>query len=208
MRPTINSDAEPEHKENAVVSLDEKIEHGLQAYRFLKYANNYRATDLYRSFDSIKTPFLEPVQIDILLQRIINETPREKVNNIITGVYLSKLMNDSYMTMSNDFVLTLRDTRIAGLATNFEGRIQMLNVTFNGVCGAEFARNAQNCIFTVFDIADSYIPSKNCTYRTRSADIFEKIKHNCSISVTNKIELYDDAGKLVRVAEKNIDTTY
>ena len=144
MKPTINSNAEPERLEEIVVKKDKDVEEVIKIYHEsdFKYLRNKNWQDIRETYRQKKTPILTPTQIDLTLQRIIQETTTEQTNHSITGLYITYLIQKSYTAGNNNFTLNTKDTTIYALAHNLTGTKKQpikltINGNTNGWCGSD-----------------------------------------------------------------------
>ncbi|HIH24552.1 TPA: hypothetical protein HA251_05960 [Candidatus Woesearchaeota archaeon] len=172
MRPTINEDAEREQRVS--VPLDESVERALQIYRNVDYEDNkYAMHDYIRSkYQELFLPLLSPAQIDIVLHKIIAQTPKEKLFDGMTGDYFSELVKRSYNEGNNNFVLTTNDTSIDNLPTRISGtkntplhilvsgnlgrfaakKTQYIDLIVRGDIGHFFCCDAEHSVFTLYGV--------------------------------------------------------
>ena len=123
MKPTINSDAEPERLEDIVVKKDKDVEEVVRIYHSLdvEKLNNKWWNDIRGYYSQKNIPVLIPTQIDFVLQRIIQETITKQTNDRITGLYITHLIQESYTAGNNNFTLNTKDTTIDNLAHDIIG---------------------------------------------------------------------------------------
>ena len=138
MKSTINDGAEPERLEDIVVKKDNDVEEAVRIYHGLDfgYLRGRMLQSVQEIYQQKKIPVLTPAQIDIALQQIIQETPKERTNDSMTGRYITLLIQDSYTAGNNNFTLNSKDARIDRLAYNLAGtKKQPITLTINGNTG-------------------------------------------------------------------------
>jgi len=90
---------------------------------------------------------LTPVQINQFLQEIIRISPKTKLNSHLTGLFLSRLIMDSYLEGYNNFVLTTGDTQINNVGSYLHGtesnKIRLEIVGNVGDFAADFSTYSQ-----------------------------------------------------------------
>jgi glutamate synthase domain-containing protein 3 len=93
---------------------------------------------------------LNPAQINIVLQKIIAKHPEEDMTRGKKGDFLNNLIQQSYKSGYNDFILNVQDTRIYGLGLHLKGVPEnKMNITIQGNAGFEFGSGSKHCIYTI-----------------------------------------------------------
>ena len=219
MKPTINSDAEPERLEEIVVKKDKDVEEVVRIYHEsdFKYLRNDNWQNIRETYQQKKIPVLTPTQIDLTLQRIIQETQEEKINSNVTGLYITHLIQESYTAGHNNFTLNTKDTTIDCLAYKLTGtKKQPIDITINGNTGNWCGSNMKQSQVTIngnteawcgYNMTQSQVTingntGNNCcnyatdsTINTNNKETYEKIKAN--ISKGNTVTLYNAQGNII-----------
>ena len=113
-----DSGEQPDVVRKPVVELDELVEEAVRMYEGLTPANFFYENE--RIIRETQVPTLTSVQIELTLAKIISTTPVEKRNHTITGLYISKLVQQAYDKGEREFKLTTNDTNIGGLLCRFK----------------------------------------------------------------------------------------
>ena len=125
-------------------------------------------------------PSLSPVQIDQVVQRIIAEMPEEHILNKMTGVYLTQLIQKSYNSGNNGFMIHTQNVPLETLGYSFKGCVASdyfltgpeatplhltiygdtgantlsesigVDLVVYGCLGADYLHNARSCRATIF----------------------------------------------------------
>jgi len=144
--------------------LDEKVERMMEQYR---QTNFHRYFFNSAQVNSLEYEILNPAQIDILLQKIIQETPKHKTEHITTSHILSKIIQKSYEEGHNNFTLTTKKTEMVCVGHKLKGTLEnLIQITIQGNIGAYFGERSENCTYNLTGDTDDRCGanSKNCTY--------------------------------------------
>lgn len=113
----------------------------------------------------LKLDILNPLQINLALQRMIaygNEESEGKGYGHITGLFVSKLIQDSYNNGCNDFTLTTGDSGVYHLCSHLKGEEDnILNVQVNGNVGKVCGESSQHILLSLFGNAGSFCGSRS-----------------------------------------------
>lgn len=119
---------------------DELIEQILKQYRCIKFLDDWTTT--IASISILELDVLTPKQIDVVLQRMIRY--EERPVSGITGLFVSKLVQDSYDRGYNDFVLTTGNLGIDRIGWNLKGSLERkLEIKIKGHVGYGCGYNAE-----------------------------------------------------------------
>jgi len=219
MKPTIDENPEPEGLEDIVIAKDEDVEEVIKIYRGLnwKRLRNETWMNIHETYQQKKIPILIPTQIDLVLQRVIQETPTEQTNHRITGLYITHLIQESYTAGNNNFTLNTKDTTIYALAHNLTGtKKQPIKLTINGNTGNDCGTGMKQSQLTIngntrdncgWFMKQSQVTingdtgnwcgeySTDSTINTNNKETYEKIKAN--ISKGNTVTLYNAQGNII-----------
>src|SRR3989339_34431 len=107
LHPTINDDAEPEQLEEIIISKDNKVKEALRIYQHLNFKELQKKQyfEITAAYSTLRLPTLHPSQIDLTLQHMMRETPKERINCAATGIYITHLIQKSYYRKNNTFIL-------------------------------------------------------------------------------------------------------
>ena len=127
---------------NVPVEKDEMVEKAVtQFINELPAVTNLNAKESYAHYFSLDAPALIPMQIDLVLQRLLN-TPY-KLNADI-GLYVSTLIQRSYDDGHNGFALHTQDFPVHELCCQIKGSEgKRLNITVYGDTGVYTGNSAR-----------------------------------------------------------------
>ncbi|GAG50666.1 unnamed protein product, partial [marine sediment metagenome] len=157
---------EPEKEKKVELEVDETVERIFEGYKKLRDTREYNELKEGTS----KLEVLKPAQIDKLLQWIRSETPRDKVENWITGDFLTGIIQDSYDAGYNDFVLTTADTEINEMGNGLEGTEENpIKLDIKGIAGYRCGDNSKNSEFNIEGNVEGNCgsKSKNSTFNIK-----------------------------------------
>ena len=153
LRPIIDEHAAPEGLEEIIVAKDKDVERVVRIYQELdvEELNNKLLWNGIREYYSRKKiPIITSAQIDLVLQRVIQETTTEQTNHYITGVYITHLIQESYTAGNNNFALNTKDTTIDDLAYRLAGTTENpITLTIQGNIGNDCGSYGEHQTITV-----------------------------------------------------------
>ena len=127
---------------------DELVDRALKVYEGIE---DKRSTN--KNYDQIlqlEQIVLNPEQINILFQLIINKSLAYRVNQNITGLYLSKLIQDSYNAGHNNFYLNTGDTQIERMGCELKGTLEnVLKLKIDGNVGSTCGADSEKTMFNI-----------------------------------------------------------
>jgi len=153
-----------EQEQKIEFELDEKVERMMEQYR------TFPNKDILDELNSMKYEILEPTQIDLLLQQIIQTKTKCAPESPATGWFLSKIIQNSYNAGHNNFTLTTKESRIQFLGNELEGTIENpIQIAIQGSAGAGLGSESRNCRYNVQGNTGVHCGdrSKNCTYNIK-----------------------------------------
>jgi len=221
MRPTINENAEPEKKEQVLVSLDDAVQKSLEIYDELPTSS--QQNDIFSQFYELPLPILNPVQIDLVLQHILQEHPRERVNKCHTALYFTTILRKSYVAGNNNFVLHTKDSMIkhlGGMMLSGDGIDKLLQLTIYGGVGERCGSTScfldlqihgniggipfENMSYSHITIHGAIGDPTNFNYRafkstfkTTNENTYEKLKKMLAPADKNHVLFYDAQGNIL-----------
>lgn len=134
-------DSSSEEIVQAKAGLDEAVEKAYNLYQGLIFGTPYWYDD--GRITKLEEQRLSPSQINNLLMLIRSDTEPNKVNDRVTGVYLTRLIQDSYDAVNNDFVLTTEDTNIDHIGIYLRGEVNnKLRLRIEGSVGCHCVAGA------------------------------------------------------------------
>ena len=137
---------EPDVVKKVEVERDELVDRALKVYEGIEDKHDFYQNN--QQISKLESIVLNRGQINLFLQKIIKQYPRDRISNKVTGVYLSKLIGDSYSAGHNDFVLNTCNTRIEDLCYNILGtKEKPIQIRIDGDVGTYCGRDAQHCFF-------------------------------------------------------------
>ena len=199
----LESEAErkPELEQRLEQVKDEAVAAVLKQYAKLTptYAGRLPNSDSEypkRRISGLELRVLMPAQINIALQRIIQTAVRQKAENDITGLFLTRLIQDSYNQGNETFFLNTQHVQIDYLAHELNAEKLKLIVQgnlgsrggwfskgcsyfINGTVRDRLGMESANCSYVIEGNAREYCgeESKDCSYLIRG-----NIDHECGWS--------------------------
>jgi len=151
VNPFANNESEsPDNIEKKFpAKRDGKLEAAFNKYKRLEYRVEKLETEeesekRFMEISKLNPEILTPAQIEILLGRIINECPKWKFEDGLTGHYLSYLVQLSYNVGHNDFHLTVGDSKLDDLLIEVGGlEKNRLKATILGHYNSDIGRRAK-----------------------------------------------------------------
>src|SRR3989344_3147907 len=129
---------------------DTFVEKAIKSYKNIDFdERDFDKID--KQISSLEKIVLNPNQINVFLQVIIEKESKQKIMHWGTGLYLSKLIQDSYNAGNNDFTLNTGDTQINCLGYKIKGskKKQIIQIKINGNVGNWCGLNTQNSTFNI-----------------------------------------------------------
>jgi len=173
-----------EQEQKIEFELDEKIERMLEQYRPLEISGTIFGYNEKEELElgSLEYEILKPSQIDTLLQKMIQETPKEKFENRLTGRFLSKIIQKSFEEGYNNFTLTTKQTEISSLGSYFpkvRGKNPM-QITIKGNAGHFLGFISKNCEYDVQGSVGIHCGdySTDCTFKTPNIETYGQILYS------------------------------
>jgi len=193
------SQNEPEKEKKVEYEKDEAVEKTLEQYSIIKREKRYLSN--YNEAANVLYFNLTPEQINISLQRMMVDTPKDVLEHSVTGMFLSHIIQKSYDGGHNDFVLNTMETQIPYIGYGVKGtRENHLKITVKGNAGDGFGclskecvynagkvksiSNSFNCIFNIDDIAEpeEVKDASNCTFITSNKELYDVINENTKLA--------------------------
>src|SRR3989344_8696540 len=84
---------EPDVVKKVEVERDELVDRALKVYEGIEDKHDFYQNN--QQISKLESIVLNRGQINLFLQKIIKQYPRDRISNKVTGVYLSKLIGDS-----------------------------------------------------------------------------------------------------------------
>jgi len=155
----------PDQIEKLKVEKDELVERVLSQYNpKLKWEDSPDEPNAYTLLQEMNFETLTPVQIDIVLQKIIalSENQLFLQQSFYSGLFLSKLIQKSHDAGNKQFVLHTNESQICNLCMELKDS----DVLVYGNVGNSFGRDSENCNFKVSgDAGLSFgAGAKKCNY--------------------------------------------
>jgi len=145
-----------EQEQKIEIELDEKIERMMEQYRPIKTKED--SDEVIEEVESLDYETLEPTQIDILLQRII-----QKTKNHTTGIFLSQIIQKSYAAGHNNFTLTTKETLIHSLGNGLKGLSENpIQITIQGNASYWCGVGSENCTYNITGNTGDWCVSLYC----------------------------------------------
>jgi len=158
------SDKEPEKEGKVEFENDTSIEKTLDHYRQMDHTNWPASVRFLHDFEP---ELLTPNQINTLLQKIIQETPKQKMEHYITGMIITQIIQESYEKGHNKFMLTTKDTRIQNIGHSLKGTPENpVRISIQGNTGNQLGYHSKKCRYDINGNTekDCGTHSKNCKY--------------------------------------------
>jgi len=185
-----------EQEQKIEFELDEKVERVLGHYRLEITQGLGRSTQNWSIYETLK-----PVQIDMLLQRMIKETPKKHLE---LSVFLSKIIQNSYKKGYNNFTLTTKETELKMIGSRLRGMQENpIQITIRGNPGTNLGWKSENCEYNIQSAEYSCgAESENCTYNIKG-----NAGYNCGANSANST--YNITGSVGHDCGSNsVDCTY
>jgi len=167
----------------SVFEEDKLVDELLSQYR--KTMSNVIMDNIISYINKFEFEILNPSQINNAAQRIITEEDSD-----YKGLFISKLIQDSYNSGFNDFILTTRDNWIDYLCYGLDGKEDnLLNLTLHGIAGTHFFAYSTNSIITIDGDVGMFC-GYSCTnlyFKTPNNSIYKKLRE--MVGIFNHVEL-------------------
>ena len=153
---------QPELERKVEYIIDDAVKSVLEKYA--KLAPSPTFGEYQTQIFGLELLVLTPTQINIALQHIIQTTPKEDAESFVTGLFLTRLIQDSYQQGNETFLLNTQDTQISNLAYRLEAT--NLKLTIKGNLGYSCGSESKGCSY-IFesDAKDNCgFNSRDCTY--------------------------------------------
>ena len=212
-------------KVDVPVEKDEAVEKAVQqCFETVPHTDALSFDGTYKYFRSLKIPGLTPAQIDLVLQRFLHSLHKKyNIDSAVDlGLFISALIQKSYDTGHNGFVLHTQDILLDGLCAYVQGkknnRVNILvygdtngftgehskwcSVRHEGNTGIEYFSKAKNDeIFISGSVGFGFLSdTKNITFKTTSRETFNHIRDvtkNQYDPLKNNLYLIDSEGKIL-----------
>lgn len=163
----------PEMMGEINLETNELVERVCDAYNVYRDYRSVTGED-HPFISQLEIEVLNPVQIDLVLQKIADG---EEFKSTL-GLFLTRLIQDSYDGGYNDFVLSTGDLGMDHFGLNLRGKPRrMLNIMVNGNVDQYCGSNSYQCLFIVEGIT-----GKSCGFSSY-----------CSLFILRK-DVGDDCG--------------
>jgi len=187
----------PDNFEKPIVGKDKIIELVLR-----------RHDELVGTPDLVMMPvaILSPIQIDVVLQRLIQEGRLHDDSSL----YLNRLISESYKKSKNpEFILHTGDIAPHNLCSSLRGKPDNpITVNIKGNVGLFFAAYSKFCTYVIEGYAEAFLAAKaeNCTF------VLEKTPHlgycigwgRCTFK-THSEEVYKEMEELFKAYDRSTD---
>ena len=129
---------------DVVVKKDKIVEKAVQQCKEQwEYLANFSASETHMLYSSLNLPIFEPPKIDLVLQSLLR-IPCEKTCDI--GIYISVLIQNSYDTGHNDFVLHTQNAPLDCLCAWIRGtESEPVKITVYGDTGISTGGRSEWC---------------------------------------------------------------
>lgn len=190
----------PEKVDNIDCGLDEVLQECFKFYKGVCFGNH----DVAYVYDVLERtkhiPVLNPNHIDIFLQMILKEVDTLFVEDLYTGLILTKLIESSHKEGNNDFYLHTGESRIMFIGYKLVGRPRLklyiegnawhrmaeasenVDYVVTGDIGNSTCYKAKNCSFRLYSyLGFMYFPPRDtygCKFYVKNELFFEQLKRN------------------------------
>jgi len=181
------SEKGPEGENKVEFEKDELVEKTLEKYsKLLPSTHTLLGTFLFDLFAyrlrKTKKPCLTPAQIAIFLHEAIRTSTKQKIENAVTGIYLSGLIQESYNKGNNNFFLNTQDGKIDFLGSDIIGEpsrpVKILITGNAGHCIAERSRHCKYYITGTIIVPDALDGGRvgGCVFETPNKRTYEQLR--------------------------------
>src|SRR3989344_3131912 len=185
----------------------ENLERALNIYSKIVFAKEGELFGNIQSYiNSLETVILTPPQIDLFFQTILKES-KDKLKSHETGLYLTKLIQNSYNNGHNNFTLTIGNNTLNLVCYELKAKKERpLIITFDGIVG-DLCCAFSEYIITTFNKHTG----DNCCYESRNvvATFNEVVRNLCGRGTTNMIAIFNGkVGNNCGLLSENMSGTF